>query len=241
VEIPKLSEEEIAALDIQDLNPGIPFIRPTSHLYHVKEEDGGVRNIPSESGVRLGFDRLTCSLRLSLNLAIEEGVEVERVVGVISGLPVKAYVMSGYVDASQTGKMCFELENTDGMNEQTGLYVYSGSVISFGIVSSTENIVSIGDGVFNGFIKARYAESEELVHEHVFNVSFNLKKMIDSSEILSSVIRKQEIYSLNVREQAFDITTKLNITKANIMSDSEGGIEEWEKDDSTDPGLNQEI
>jgi hypothetical protein len=101
--------------------------------------------------------------------------------------------------------------------------------------------VSIGDGVFNGFIKARYAESEELVHEHVFNVSFNLKKMIDSSEILSSVIRKQEIYSLNVREQAFDITTKLNITKANIMSDSEGGIEEWEKDDSTDPGLNQEI
>lgn len=241
VEVPELTEEEFIALDIQDLNPGIPFIRQTGRLYHVVEENGGVREMPAEGGVKLTFEQLTCELGFSLHLEIEEGVEVERVVGVISGLPVKAYLMSGYVDAEKTGKVCFEMTDDSGEEGKTGSCTYSGHVLSFGLTSSKESIVSIGDGVFNGFIKARYVESEEEVYEHIFNVSFNLKKMIDASGLMSKVAKKQEIYRLDEREYMFDINTLLKITKENIMSDSEGGFEEWEEDDSKDEGLNPEV
>ena len=241
VEVPELTEEELIALDIQDLNPGIPFIRQTGRLYHVVEENGGVREMPAEGGVKLTFEQLTCELGFSLHLEIEEGVEVERVVGVISGLPVKAYLMSGYVDAEKTGKVCFEMTDDSGEEGKTGSCTYSGHVLSFGLTSSKESIVSIGDGVFNGFIKARYVKSEEEVYEHIFNVSFNLKKMIDASGLMSKVAKKQEIYRLDEREYVFDINTLLKITKENIMSDSEGGFEEWEEDDSKDEGLNPEV
>ena len=65
--------------------------------------------------------------------------------------------------------------------------------------------------------------------------------MIDASGLMSKVAKKQEIYRLDEREYMFDINTLLKITKENIMSDSEGGFEEWEEDDSKDEGLNPEV
>lgn len=239
VKIPELSEEEVAALNILDLNPTAPYIRSVGPCYYVKEENGGVRTVPSEGGIRLTFRQLTCRLAFSVDIAKEEGVVIEKVVGVMSGLPMEAYMMSGNVDDTKTGKMSFTMEEV-GLQYATGASRYTGSINTFGVVASADKNVRTGDGILNIIIEASLQEGQE-EYMRVFTVSFNIKEMIEKSKLMLRVGEKQEYCRLAYTECSFDTKKTLNVRKEDIMSDSQGGFVEWVEDESTDEGLNQEI
>ena len=254
VRIPELTQEELELLGVKDYNPTTPYIRTIPPCYYVTGDGNGLWNVPSEGGVKLKFKHLTCRLNFSLQVGLEDGVQVERIVGVISGLPVRAYVMSGHVDADSTGKMLFPLEicgGTSTSENREGIRMtsakYAGSVESFGILPSADKMHRTGNGILNVLVVAKVVEPgvdgrTDKEYNRVFNAAFNMKSMIENAGLMMKVEDNSQRYELMASSYDFAISNTINVTKEMVKSDMEGGFDEWDKEDcSGDEGLNQEI
>jgi hypothetical protein len=208
--------------------------------------------------VKLIFEPLTCRLNFSVNVSAEVGVQLERVVGVISGLPVRAYVMSGQVEADTTGKMLFPME-VDGTpsseytknNENDDVEVvkarYVGSLNTFGIIPPDDNKLRTGEGILNIIVVAKLTEPQEdgkgdVVYDRVFNAAFNMKKLIEASGVMTRVNDYSELYNLKRFSCDFYMNNTLEIFREMVKTDNESGFEIWNEEDcGDDKGMNQEI
>lgn len=254
VSIPELTQEELEQLGVKDYNPVSPYIRTIPPCYYVTGNGNGLWNVPSEGGVKLKFKHLTCRLNFSFQVGIEDGVQLERIAGVVSGLPVRAYVMSGHVEAEDTGKMLFPLEICDGTSvseDRDGIRMtnakYAGCVDSFGILPPVDKLQRTGNGILNILVMAKVVEpgvdgKADKEYNRVFNAAFNMKDMIENADLMTKIGSDSQRYELNASSCDFTISNTINVTKEMVKSDMEGGFDEWDKEDcSGDEGLNQEI
>ena len=239
VEIPLLENDEIEALDVLDFNPVSPYIRYVRPLYYVKPENNSLRNIPSENGVPLALKQFTCCLTFPVIMNVEDGVEIESVRGVISGLPLRVYMLSGDVDGSRTGKAVFTMQQTQ-KDPQTGDMIYEGRVNAFGLLPPEDPKMSTGNCILNVIISAK-VEDGDRTFERVFNVTMNMKEKITAAALMSIRDGKKECMRLECKEYRFDIKNQLKVTRKHVMSDAEGGFDIWEPEDGSVEGLNPEI
>lgn len=236
--IPELTQSEIQELDVLDFNPGIAYIKDVSPLYFVRSNNDIVYGVPSSEGQNIKWEQLTTRMRFGINMNIEESVLVRSVKGVVSGLLTKAYVTSGYVSGEDTGKTCFEM-TASGKDPVTGNSYYEGQINSLGIIASSDPKYISGDGIFNIIIEAMIEGNEESLR--VFNVTFNLKDMIDEMQILERVSSKELFYRLRKFDCTFAMSNILNVTRDAVLSEAEGGLDVWIESDGTENGLNPEI
>lgn len=236
VEIPQISDEEKKEQVYMDFNPFYPFIRSVNPLYFVRSEEETHQQISSleDNVIRLMPMAMTRKITFTIDADIEEGVTVDRMVGIISGVPASAQMMSGYVDKENLCKMPFEMTKASSGS-------YSGSVNVFGLFPSDSPDLITGAGVFNLILHASVQEGG-ILKKRVFHASINLMETITAADVM---VQADDMihYTLNGRDDlTLRIADKLEVTRDKILTGSDQGFEIWQGNNTDDdPGLNPEI
>ena len=150
VRVPEMPESERIAFKLLDINPLYPTIRWVNPLYHVKSTSGTHKLISSAEGndnvVHLVPEQMTRNITFSIDIHVEEGVKVDHILGVISGVPSDAQFISGQVSDKNTSKMPFIMaqENTE---LQSGRLTFKGDVNVFGLFPSADISFRTGRGI----------------------------------------------------------------------------------------------
>lgn len=237
VEIPQISDEEKKEQVYMDFNPFYPFIRSVNPLYFVRSEEETHQQISSleDNVIRLLPMAMTRNITFTIDAEIEDGVTVDRMVGIISGVPASAQMMSGYVDRENLCKMPFEMTRTSSGS------LYSGSVNVFGLFPSDSPDLITGAGVFNLILHASVQEGGS-IRKRVFHASINLMETITAADVM---VQADDMihYMLNGRDDlTLRIADKLEVTREKILTGSDQGFEIWQENNTDDdPGLNPEI
>lgn len=237
VEVPRLTDSQIASLGVLDFNPVCPYIRSSGVLYNMKQESENLHTIPCPEGIDVMMEKITCHLTIRIPVVSEEKVTIDSIQAVFSGIPYKVFVQSGVVDANFTGKMFFEMLPVD----VDGTTCYEGSLNVFGVVPPSSTQFSTGDGILNILVSASAYDDEGIKVERMFNVMVNMKNLIEEKAIMRSVDGKWENMKLTTTESLFYIKNRLTITRDHVLSETAGGFDEWVPDDSDDEGLNPEV
>lgn len=267
--IDTLTEQQVKDMGVVvNNNPMRPFIFETSPMYRAVAGNTELMQVPSEESLLLVPETMTCNLSVSGTLRAEEGVNIVSMAGVISGLPYKVNLMSGLINKEETGKVYFEMpvekasDTPDGDNMYS--YTYSGNVDALGLFLSSNAALDTGDGIIEIIIRttvvkeapdgqtqegeADDAEPTEYFRE--FNVALNLLgENIEpevSQDTFMRLLEDKTGYVLNCHKFDFKVSNVMKITRANVTSDSESGLEDWKSnDDCSDsdlnPGLNPEV
>lgn len=239
IEIPEIDEEVKKEQAYMDFNPFYPFIRTAHPLYFVRSEEDTHQRISSldDNIIRLSPMLMTRNITFSINAEVEDGVSIDRMVGIISGIPASAQFMSGYVRKQDLCKMPFEMARTAGSQTE-----YSGSVNVFGLFPSDSPDHITGPGIFNVILHASVEDDNGNVRKRVFHASVNLMETITKADIM--VMADDMIhYVLSSREDlTMKIADRLVVTRDKILTGSGQGFEVWQENDTDDDkGLNPEI
>lgn len=260
IAIPQMSEEEKAEELLVDYNPLYPNIRSVDPLYYVRAESKSQTKIGSgNSMVILSPQQLTRKITFTLTLDIEEGVTIDRLVGMISGVPVKAQFISGIVTDVNTGKMHFDLAETGQRQEvsQTdkGTPVYrltfQGSANVLGLFPPQEATSKTGPGIITLLVHASAVNDNGTKYTRIYHDNTNLKTQIEAAEIMLET-EDRTGYEFSDRGQAkireFSIEARpftesgFVVTRDNIIYSTGQGSEHWVGNDtSDDDGLNHEF
>lgn len=235
-EVPHLTDSQVIKLGVLDFNPVSPYLRTSGALYHIKQENQSLRSIPAQDGVKVVMERVTCRLKVRVQVEHDEDVMIDSVRGVLSGLPYKVFIHTGTIDASHTGKMLFDM-----LPSEEGEGYYDGELNTLGVIPPSSSLLSTGDGILNILISASTDDDEGGRIEKVFNVKVNMKNIIEAEGILDSEDGKLDNMKLTKTESLFFIKNKLTVTREHMCSEVGGGFDVWEPDDSDDEGLNPEV
>lgn len=260
IAIPQMSEEEKAEELLVDYNPLYPNIRSVDPLYYVRAESKSQTKIGSgNSTVILSPLQLTRKITFTLTLDIEEGVTIDRLVGMISGVPVKAQFISGIVTDLNTGKMHFDLAETGQRQEVSktdkGTPVYrltfQGSANVLGLFPPQEATAKTGPGIITLLVHASAVNDNGTKYTRIYHDNTNLKTQIEAAEIMLET-EDRTGYEFSDRGQAkireFSIEARpftesgFVVTRDNIIYSTGQGSEHWVGNDtSDDDGLNHEF
>lgn len=255
VTIPQLTREEKAEQQYIDYNSLYPYIRCVSPFYYVRPSQKTHTEVWSDTGdevlVKLKPQPLTRKISIGVNLDVEEGVTIDRLVGVISGVPSQVQLMTGYVSEERTSKMPFEMTSTDGK-------YYEGHVNAFGLFPPQADSLIVGPGILTVILHAS-VEENGVLHKRVRHSSVSLKKEIDAAEIMTltedrSAYRfsdtvntdgegnQLEVKEYNIKVQGY----KMVVTREKIISGPDQGFEVWKpigdnEDPEVNPGLHPEV
>lgn len=255
VTIPQLTREEKAEQQYIDYNSLYPYIRYVSPFYYVRPSQKTHTEVWSDTDdevlVKLKPQPLTRKISIGVNLDVEEGVTIDRLVGVISGVPSQVQLMTGYVDDERTSKMPFEMTSTDGK-------YYEGHVNAFGLFPPQADSLIVGPGILTVILHAS-VEENGVLHKRVRHSSVSLKKEIDAAEIMTltedrSAYRfsdtvntdgegnQLEVKEYNIKVQGY----KMVVTREKIIAGPDQGFEVWKpigdnEDPEVNPGLHPEV
>lgn len=255
VTIPQLTREEKAEQQYVDYNSMYPYIRHVSPFYYVRPSQKTHTEVWSDTGdvvdVTLRPQPLTRKISIGLTLDVEEGVSIDRLVGVISGVPSKVQLMTGYVSEEHTSKMPFEMTSKDGR-------YYEGSINAFGLFPPQADSLIVGPGILTVILHAS-VEDQGVLHKRVRHSSVSLKTEIDAAEIMSltedrSAYRfsdtvntdgegnQLEVKDYNIKVEGY----KMVVTKEKVIAGPDQGFEVWKPIDGNDdmevnPGLHPEV
>lgn len=238
VQIPEISEAEKEEKTYMDFNPVYPFIRTVGPLYFVRSEQATHQQISplSDNVIRLSPITMTRKITFTVNAEVEQGVSVDRMVGVISGVPGSAQFMSGYVNKKNLCKMPFEMTKSAESGTQ-----YTGSVNVFGLFPADSPDMITGPGIFNVILHASVTENEK-VRNRVFHASINLKNTIGDADIMVMADDRIHYEFSEMDDLTINIPDVLEVTKEKILTGTDQGFEVWQENDtSDDEGLNPEI
>lgn len=255
VTIPQLTREEKAEHQYIDYNSMYPYIRHVSPFYYVRPSQKTHTEVWSDTDdevlVKLKPQPLTRKISVGVTLDVEEGVTIDRLVGVISGVPSQVQLMTGYVSEERTSKMPFEMTSTDGK-------YYEGHVNAFGLFSPQADSLIVGPGILTVILHAS-VEENGVLHKRVRHSSVSLKKEIDAAEIMTltedrSAYRfsdtvntdgegnQLEVKEYNIKVQGY----KMVVTREKIIAGPDQGFEVWKpigdnEDPEVNPGLHPEV
>lgn len=255
VTIPQLTREEKAEQQYIDYNSLYPYIRYVSPFYYVRPSQKTHTEVWSDTDdevlVKLKPQPLTRKISIGVNLDVEEGVTIDRLVGVISGVPSQVQLMTGYVDDERTSKMPFEMTSTDGK-------YYEGHVNAFGLFPPQADSLIVGPGILTVILHAS-VEENGVLHKRVRHSSVSLMKEIDAAEIMTltedrSAYRfsdtvntdgegnQLEVKEYNIKVQGY----KMVVTREKIIAGPDQGFEVWKpigdnEDPEVNPGLHPEV
>lgn len=255
VTIPQLTREEKAEQQYIDYNSLYPYIRYVSPFYYVRPSQKTHTEVWSDTDdevlVKLKPQPLTRKISIGVNLDVEEGVTIDRLVGVISGVPSQVQLMTGYVSEERTSKMPFEMTSTDGK-------YYEGHVNAFGLFPPQADSLIVGPGILTVILHAS-VEENGVLHKRVRHSSVSLKQEIDAAEIMTltedrSAYRfsdtvntdgegnQLEVKEYNIKVQGY----KMVVTREKIIAGPDQGFEVWKpigdnEDPEVNPGLHPEM
>ena len=255
VTIPQLTREEKAEHQYIDYNSMYPYIRHVSPFYYVRPSQKTHTEVWSDTDdevlVKLKPQPLTRKISVGVTLDVEEGVTIDRLVGVISGVPSQVQLMTGYVSEERTSKMPFEMTSTDGK-------YYEGHVNAFGLFPPQADSLIVGPGILTVILHAS-VEENGVLHKRVRHSSVSLKKEIDAAEIMTltedrSAYRfsdtvntdgegnQLEVKEYNIKVQGY----KMVVTREKIIAGPDQGFEVWKpigdnEDPEVNPGLHPEV
>lgn len=215
--IPQVPDEEILEAEIVDFNPMYPFIYSAEPLFlEVKKQS----LYPKEEVNRLTIapQHITRNIAFRLNVELEHGVKIERLLGIISGVPSKMQLMSGVVDRYDTGKVFFELKDDFSLGNE---FIYMGDVNVLGLFPATKPGFITGPGILQLILDASVDGSGK----RRFFASINLKETIEKADIMIET-DDHEGYRCT-RDAVLEIPTKLIVNRDHILSSGGNGLEIW--------------
>lgn len=245
VRVPEMPESERIAFKLLDINPLYPTIRWVNPLYHVKSTSGTHKLISSAEGndnvVHLVPEQMTRNITFSIDIHVEEGVKVDHILGVISGVPSDAQFISGQVSEKNTSKMPFLMaqENTE---LQSGKLTFKGDVNVFGLFPSADISFRTGLGILNVIVYASAKDEAGNTHTRMFHDSINMKEQIEEAEIMLQTEDRTGYRLSGTSPVRLDSETNWALTLKKLLSGSGQGFEIWKENDTEDEeGLNPEI
>ena len=244
VNMPLLSDDEIKNEDLIDFNPLYPFIRPCGPIYFVRSDNESTTLVSSSDNndniVRISPEKMTRKVTFTINADIEKGVVVDRLVGIISGVPYKAQFTTGFVSDQKTGKMPFEM-TADNLSSDGGKTVFKGAINIFGLVPASSQDLVTGPGILNVILHAR-VDDGGATRKRVFHASINLKNVIEKTDLM--VMTDDMVYweFSSTSDYSIAVGATLEVTRDKILTTSDQGFEVWKENETgDDPGLNPEV
>ena len=161
---------------------------------------------------------LVRNITFKINISTEEGVRIERLLGIISGVPPRIQLMSGVVSRSGTGKVFFEMEDIFSNNNE---YVYAGDVNVLGLFPATKPGFITGPGILQIMLDARVGNSGK----RRFFASINLKETIEKADLMLQT--EDHLGYRCIKDAVLEVPTALVVSKDQIVSSGGNGLEIW--------------
>lgn len=254
--IPQLTREEKIENQYVDYNPVYPYIKSVSPFYYVRPSVKTHTEVWAENKevktVTLHPQLLTRKLTVKVPISIEEGVKIERLFGVLSGIPSEVQLMTGYVSDKNTSKMPIEFSTKDGVN-------YEGTINIFGLFPPTDTLKFAGPGILTLSIQASL-EEDNVKYMHLFHSNINMKEVIEQEEIMiltedRSAYRFSDTEKtdadgsyLEIRDYELSVDADATdpITRYMVKTGTGQGFNKWvpvtgTDDKESNPGLNPEV
>lgn len=215
--IPEVPTDTLVEKKIMDFNPLYPFIYSAEPLYlEVKKQS--IYPGKEANNVVLTPQLLTRTLTFKINVTVEEGVQIERLVGIISGVPSEIQLMSGIVSRYYTSKAFFEMTNEFNKDNN---YIYAGDVNVLGLFPATKPGFITGPGILQIILDAKVANK----NKRRFFASINLKETIEKADLMIETEDHQGYRS--VKDAVLEVPASLIVSKDQILSGGGNGLEIW--------------
>lgn len=271
VEVPKVPDSVRFKQNLIDLNPMCPFIRATKPFYFVRSDNNALVSSVREDEDRhvpipLAPQELTHNIGFKVFLKTEDPSRAEGAVeevqdsivgvvyldtlkAVISGIPPRVQLMSGYMSDQNLGKMGFNLKKVDETRvtdtpAELTLYegTYAGSIDAFGLFPATSMDYLAGPGILNVFLYPKvYYENDfgkKIALSRVFHASLNIKNEIDEAKIMVKAQDRDLYYYGKDGDMELVIRTNIELSYDDVMSGSSQGLKEWTNNELYPDGFN---
>ena len=198
-----------------DFNPTQKYIKEVKPVWI----DVVKNNIHPEidTTIQLNPKPFTQQLTFRVSIKADDGVDIKKVVGMISGVPQRAQIMTGHISDTLTCRAPFvmaPIESTD---------IYEGSVCVLGAIPSIDPTYTTGPGIFEVLIEAVVGEKSR-----IFHAGLNMMDSMTEANLVERVSETERLYKIVATEALFDIEAKLMIKKDQIDLDNNvPGIEGW--------------
>ncbi len=237
--VPALTNEEFSEdKDMIDFNPYAGFIRQAeSPLYLDIIKDVAFMSEPSK--VVLRPKNLTRELTFQLKVVAEDGVEIEKITAVLSGVASSLQLISGLMTKANTAKVVFDMENVGkGTVELDRVQVscdrYNGSARVWGVFAPEDRSYITGPGILQVCVVASVAEDNK-VKSRIFHAGLNLKSVLESKEH-NLMIHSDDKTGYTMKEQSLIrpivVSAPLVVTKNQIKAAETEGLVNWRDNDA---------
>lgn len=215
--IPEVPEEDIVKEEIVDFNPMYPIIYPAEPLYlEVKKQS--IYPQEDANNVVLTPQTLVRKMTFKINISTEEGVKIERLLGIMSGVPTKIQLMSGVVSRTGTGKVFFDMKDIFSNNNE---YVFAGDANVLGLFPATKPGFITGPGILQIILDATVDGSAR----RRFFASINLKETIEKADLM--IQTEDHLGYRCLKDAVLEIPTTLVVSRDQIVSSGGNGLEVW--------------
>lgn len=215
-----------------DPNPGMPYYQPVSGLAgaFVRARINGAQ----ENNVVMKMYDVSAPVTFNLKVKIEDGVEVEKITGEVSGVPGVVALMSKEVVASRTGKAMFDIDPVDGGGSVSGGTAgWRGVARVTGIVAPLRSDVVVGDGILCVRVYVKVGGKRM-----IYVASVNLKPLLDEKPVLVPTDRSAVYRCPEDGAFALDIPATLWLTPVGVMPEEDGsGVVDWVNQAKIDGGV----
>lgn len=233
VNIPSLSDDEVSPdKDLIDFNSYAGFVKHAEcplYLDIIKD----VAFPSPASSVVLHPKDLTRELTFRIKATTEEGVTIDCITGVLSGVATQVQLMSGLMTRASTAKVAFEMKcvgTEDGIDKEGSriLYdIYEGKVRLLGLFPPEDKSFITGPGILQVSVEASVADGGK-TRNRVFHAGLNLLDLLDDADLM--VLSADKIgYSMIEQKQIRKIVIQpvLNVMKNHIMANEAEGLDQW--------------
>ncbi len=220
--LPTLDKEDLDDRfgNMKDFNPALEFVGEAAPL--------GLSVIKptilagSGSGA-LNFQMKDRTLRLTIRLKLisGEGVQVNRIVADLSGVPREIGLMSGLVFDDKTGKIRFEMEKVSEAGAES---VYEAVIRTAGLFPASSDSLRSG----NGILRLELTASCNGVSRSFF-AGINMKREIEEAKLMQQTTDKKG-YRVICNDAEITIGQTIKVSKDQIESAGDDSLSEWFED-----------
>ena len=223
-ELPEIPDSEVSPdKDLLDFNPYAGFVRSADAPLYIDIVKDAV--FPSAGApIVLHPRNVTRKLTFRLKVGSEDGVTVDNISAVLSGVACNVQLMSGLVLEANTAKVAFDLSKCG----RDGKYdLYEGTVGLFGIFPPKDRTYVSGPGILQVSVSAS-VEDNGTVRKRVFHAGLNLKGVLDQAGLMQQSSDKSG-YTMKPQSSIgrLSVDPVLKVLKNQIMSSETEGLYEW--------------
>jgi hypothetical protein len=227
IRIPEVADDEASMdKDMADFNPYAGFIHSADKPLCVEIIKDLV--FPTDGPVVLHPEKATRALTFRIAVNSEDGVTIDWISGVLSGVVDRTQLMSGLMTDTHTAKVKFDFEKCGTeLREDTIYDIYEGSLNVLGLFPPADSRHVTGPGILQVSVAASVSEREQ-VRQRVFHTGLNLKSIIEDAGLMIQASDRSG-YSMKPQSEIdkFDIAQGLTVMKNNILASEAEGLEQW--------------